>query len=1064
MNFYALLPLAAIITNLAIGFYIAYRGLKPSLNKFYMLVVIGILVWSLSDFMTFTATSTGTALPWIRLGTTGSTLAVTSLAVFILTFVKHKSMMKKRNILFLYIPAVILSSLSALTNLSVREVQHVYWGYENVRGILNIPISFYLIVLTIYMLKICYNFYRNTSTPREKSQARLIILGVTIPLAGGSVTELIFPVLDILIIPLTSALTTGTAIFIAYAMTKYGMLKQSSHSIQKKILSTLFIIIIIVSMAMLTTSYVLSRSTLQEQAEEKLVSTAFQKANHANNYISERKGDILALATSPTLTNILDKRTGIETDLAKADIKQTAEKVAKEVEDYIKSHPNMTVKDLQNDPAFQAVAVQPVGMTGYTAIADYDSLVILFHKSPNKVGINFHDLKDKLPEVYEIRLQSIGGKEASGFYDWEESDGTIRKKYVHITPVKTRTADDSGLSIASTTYTNEYETTLKIEKESEDYLVNFMETYSYQNLFLADEHGNIWWSGKEKDQIRINVNREGICEKGLSEIYEKVKETQQTEFSDFERCGGENKIVFFVGRPVYENNEMIGAIILQIDVEQISAIMQDPTGLGKTGETYIVGQDGLMRSKSRFSEDTILKQHVDTLNSRICINHVAKHVKDGKVKEHEEPVVIEKNYRGISTFGAHSYLLEKKWCILAEIEETEVFEPSNEMIRFMVTIFFGLLILGFGVSTVTARSISRPITELRDITKEISRGKLDTKIRVRTGDETGELAEAFSQMTKDLKKSQDEIKKHTMGLESKVKQRTRELDSKVKDLMDIKTALMNMMEDYEGVNKDLMGTQETLKGNVEELKRTDIKKNEFMSIAAHELKTPLTSIHGFSQLLQNENIAKDPVKRNKYLTIIDHETERLANLVNNVLELSRVDLMAIKFDIVSVDLEKTINTVKTELDVQMKNKGLESEYIIEKGLPAIMTDQERFTQILINLINNSIKYTQKGKITVKAFKENEFIHFVVKDTGIGIAKKDQSKIFSRFFQADSSYTRSAGGVGLGLSLTKEFVQLLGGKIWFISDAGKGTEFHFTLPIKGATKTPRNPKNTRPAKK
>jgi len=135
----------------------------------------------------------------------------------------------------------------------------------------------------------------------------------------------------------------------------------------------------------------------------------------------------------------------------------------------------------------------------------------------------------------------------------------------------------------------------------------------------------------------------------------------------------------------------------------------------------------------------------------------------------------------------------------------------------------------------------------------------------------------------------------------------------------------------------------------------------------------------------------------------------------------------------------------------MKKKGLESEYKIDKNMPNIITDRERLTQVLMNLINNSIKYTPKGKITVSAFVDGKNIHISVKDTGIGIGKENQPKIFTRFYQVDSSYTRSAGGMGLGLSLCKEFVELLGGKIWFISAAGKGSEFHFTLPVVGAPK-------------
>ena len=139
------------------------------------------------------------------------------------------------------------------------------------------------------------------------------------------------------------------------------------------------------------------------------------------------------------------------------------------------------------------------------------------------------------------------------------------------------------------------------------------------------------------------------------------------------------------------------------------------------------------------------------------------------------------------------------------------------------------------------------------------------------------------------------------------------------------------------------------------------------------------------------------------------------------------------------------------MNLRIKEKGLESEYNVEKNASKVFTDEERLKEIMINLINNAIKYTTKGKITINVSRENDFIHFRVKDTGIGIAKEYHEKVFGRFFQVDSSYTREAGGTGLGLALCNEFVIMLGGKIWVNSEEGKGSEFHFTLPVKGTSK-------------
>ena len=143
-----------------------------------------------------------------------------------------------------------------------------------------------------------------------------------------------------------------------------------------------------------------------------------------------------------------------------------------------------------------------------------------------------------------------------------------------------------------------------------------------------------------------------------------------------------------------------------------------------------------------------------------------------------------------------------------------------------------------------------------------------------------------------------------------------------------------------------------------------------------------------------------------------------------------------------------MESVKREMEMLINKKELKLEFEIAKGIPKIVTDMERLTQILINIINNAMKYTPKGKISVRAFRDNKTVHFIVKDTGIGIAKENQEKIFGRFYQVDSSYARKAGGTGLGLTICKEFVVLLGGKIWIKSELGKGSEFHFTLPVEG----------------
>lgn len=275
----------------------------------------------------------------------------------------------------------------------------------------------------------------------------------------------------------------------------------------------------------------------------------------------------------------------------------------------------------------------------------------------------------------------------------------------------------------------------------------------------------------------------------------------------------------------------------------------------------------------------------------------------------------------------------------------------------------------------------------------------------------------------------------------------REINKNIEELKGSEEALLNMTEDLDETNKKLLETQKKLKISLRELKKLDFEKDEFISVAAHELKTPMTAIHGFSQLLENEKIIKNKETRDRYLKIIKEEVERLSRLVTDVLDLSRADLGALKFTIEEVDIAKLLEETRNELLSKIKEKGLKLNVNIGNDLPTIMADREKLKQILINLIGNSLKFTEKGSIDVEVRRENNNVKFSVADTGIGIAKKDFGKVFKRFSQLESAYTRKVGGTGLGLSICKEMIKAMNGDIWFESRLGKGSKFSFLLPIK-----------------
>ena len=395
--------------------------------------------------------------------------------------------------------------------------------------------------------------------------------------------------------------------------------------------------------------------------------------------------------------------------------------------------------------------------------------------------------------------------------------------------------------------------------------------------------------------------------------------------------------------------------------------------------------------------------------------------------------------------------------LILEKEEDRINKMSEELgqlhystLFFNLTFALLLFLISIVYSFVMYKSIVEPLEEIEKGTKKIAEGEFGFSLKVKSEDEIGKLALEFNQMSQKLLEFKNKIEAHEKELEKTVEKRTKELREKVRELTEAKTALTNMMADLDETNKKLLEAQKKLKKSFRELKKLDVEKDRFISIAAHELKTPMTAISGFAQLLKNEKIIEDKERREKYLKIIEEEIKRLSKLVTDVLDLSRIDLGTIKVFVEEVNVKEILNEVKDEMEELAKEKGLYLNIKIDEKVSTIFTDREKLKRILVNLVSNGIKYTEKGGVTIEAVKEKDKVRFCVCDTGIGIPKEHFKKIFTRFYQVASPHTRKVTGSGLGLSICKELVELLGGRIWFESKLGKGSKFYFTLPIKYKT--------------
>ncbi|MFL5733701.1 MAG: ATP-binding protein [Chloroflexia bacterium] len=227
----------------------------------------------------------------------------------------------------------------------------------------------------------------------------------------------------------------------------------------------------------------------------------------------------------------------------------------------------------------------------------------------------------------------------------------------------------------------------------------------------------------------------------------------------------------------------------------------------------------------------------------------------------------------------------------------------------------------------------------------------------------------------------------------------------------------------------------------------DRAKSEFVSMVSHELRTPLTSIKGYVDLILDGDAGEISEDQQDFLGIVKNNTDRLVDLINDLLDVSRIEQGRIDLNREPVDIGGSIQSVATSMKPLLEEKNQQLTLDVPPELPPVLADPARVTQILSNLLSNAYKYTPSGgHITIAAYAEPGRVCVSVQDTGIGLTKEEQGKLFTRFFRARNSTTQEVGGTGLGLTITKSLVKLHGGEMTVASAPGAGATFSFTLPL------------------
>ncbi len=339
----------------------------------------------------------------------------------------------------------------------------------------------------------------------------------------------------------------------------------------------------------------------------------------------------------------------------------------------------------------------------------------------------------------------------------------------------------------------------------------------------------------------------------------------------------------------------------------------------------------------------------------------------------------------------------------------------NRFLLITLAILLPSLLAGWLLGVVLKRYIVTPISELAAVMARVSASRdYAARAAPRGADELGQLVGGFNRMLEQIEDSQNR--------------------------------LAEQLRAREAMNRELAQARDAAEAGSR-------AKSEFLANMSHELRTPLNGIMGMTELAMDTELTSE---QREYLVTVQVSADALLNVINDILDFSKIEAGKLDFESIEFDFRGHLEIILKSLAVAADRKGLELNCRIAPEVPQIVVgDPSRLRQILLNLVGNAIKFTERGEVTVDAAAETEalgdlLVHCRVSDTGIGIPPEKQSLIFEAFTQADGSMTRRYGGSGLGLTITRQLVERFGGRIWLESVPGRGTTFHFTVRLGGGS--------------
>jgi two-component system, NtrC family, sensor kinase len=374
-----------------------------------------------------------------------------------------------------------------------------------------------------------------------------------------------------------------------------------------------------------------------------------------------------------------------------------------------------------------------------------------------------------------------------------------------------------------------------------------------------------------------------------------------------------------------------------------------------------------------------------------------------------------RNFRHEKVLSAWATISLTGWRVFVERPESEAFAPLRGKIWRTALLLAAFVAAAVALSILLARRLVRPIRRMGVAAARIGGGAYDERIELRRTDELGQLADELNRMAASLEES------HTR-LEQKVEERTRELQEALEQLAE----------------------------KSRELEVASRHKSEFLANMSHEVRTPLNAIVGFSQVLREKLFGPLNEKQEEYLDDILSSANHLLSLINDILDLSKVEAGEVGLEVAPFSLGEALERGVVMVREKAAKNRIRLDLELDPSVNVVEGDERRIRQVIFNLLSNAVKFTPEGgRVDVSTTQENGAVKVAVADSGPGVAPEDRERIFEEFQQARTDDGDRPEGTGLGLALSKKLIELHGGRIWVESEPGRGSTFAFTLPVESS---------------